>query len=381
MPDIYRELIDAFEKRKIAYTREFIPFFISSVATHMFNLTNKNKPVYTEGGGAVVDTRQHVLFVAPPGWGKTYLLRQFLESEVYSILKKTTIQSQFMTGKVTEAGFIGTIKEDQKSGQVKKIYGYAHKHSNAILGCEEFSAVTRSFIQEYNVGLDTAILTALDTGLVGKTLGAGTLEYTTNLTLWAGTQPARYDLGSGFARRFIFLVFNPTWNDEMEFRRRRRESKNLQTNQVQLKMLRDMMDQRMTEIKNVTGIQFTTDFYKEMDKLNVMHYEEALYERLAIGYWMMKNNKLYGTVQIYIDEELKRIIELEKQHRKKAKRGTQQYHVEAILKEKGKVDSDEVYDLLADFGIDPNTAKACLNGLMTSGKIKRDGSNLLPVAR
>ena len=367
MADLYREVIDEFERRKISHVREFIPFYISSLATHAFNLINQRKRIFLQGG-KVANIRQPILYVAPPGFGKTLFLEHFLESPAYSILPETKIPVQFMSGNMTEASFVGQIEKNPQTGEVTTHLGYAHKYRDGILGCEEFSAVTRSFTQSYNTGLDTTLLTALDSGRVGKERGPGSIEYKTDLTLWAGTQPARYDLGSGFARRFIFLVFTPTWKDVLAYRKARRAMMNLNVNYGVLKNLRSLLDKRFQDINNVTNITFSQEFYTELDKHKIMHYEDEMIERLAIGYWLMKEPQIGGTLEVRTDPELVRLINLQKEYRIKARKGVNIEHTKAILRDLDTdvIARDELISLLGKFSIDESVAISHIQSLLVT---------------
>jgi len=377
MVNLYREIIEELERRKIAYVRQFAPFYISSLATHVFNIINQSKHIYMEAG-LPVNTRQHILFVTVPGFGKSFLLRQFLEAEEYSIVKGTEVQCGFESA-MTEAGMVGSIRpSNQPGGEPIKTIGLCGTDANAIIGIEEFSAITNAAVQEHNAGLDTALLTALDSGMVRKRLANGKLEYQTHLTMWSGVQPARYNLSSGLGRRFIFLMFTPTWADVREFKRRRRAAKNVRVDYKVLKTLRDLLNQRFREIRNnITGITFTHDFYVKLDKLNVIHYEEPLYERLAMGYWLMRSEALRGTIYISMDAELERILDMEYEHRKKVKKGTQTEQVWALMKDKKRWNEKELLEYLLEFSLDWDTSRNIIQNLIAYGNIHREGRDLV----
>jgi len=91
--NLYEEIIKELENRKVAYARQFAPFYISSIATHVFNIANQRKHIYMEGG-LPANTRQHILFVTVPGFGKSFILRQFLDGPD-SIVNGSTIQTTF----------------------------------------------------------------------------------------------------------------------------------------------------------------------------------------------------------------------------------------------------------------------------------------------
>ena len=234
MTDVYEAILNELEARNVAYARKFPPYYISSLGCHIFNIMNQQKGIYTEAG-LKVNTRQHIILVTVPGFGKSFWLRQFLENEL-SLVKGTKIGCTFES-QMSEAGFVGTAKFNSE-GVAQESPGLCRNESNSIVGIEEFSAISAAVSQNYNAGLDTALLTALDSGMVRKRLAAGKIEYQTNLSLWTGVQPARYELSSGLARRFLFLLLIPNFNDIKQFKLNRRSSKNVKTNTLTLGKLK-----------------------------------------------------------------------------------------------------------------------------------------------
>jgi len=381
--DLYNAILNELEKRKITHVKEFAPFYISSIGTHIFNIVNQKKNIWTSSAGTV-NTRQHILMVTVPGFGKSFMLKQFLDKEIYSIVKGTAVPASFEQN-FTEAGLIGSISRGP-GGEIQTHYGLAYKKGNNIIGVEEFSTVTNAMKQDYNMNLDTSMLTLLDSGDVIKSMSAGSIEYKTNLTMWAGVQPGRYNLSSGLGRRFVFLVFVPTWEDILAFRKASREADGIVVDQLRLTQLKKAIDIRVAEINNqLTEIEFNMDFYKEMDRLNVMHYEEMIYKRLALGYWLMKVSYPNGKLIIGVDTELKRIINLEHGFRKRIKKGTDLDQVRAVVKGRKEVAFEDLISLLLDFSMDEQMARNLIATLIAFKEIKieerTDGKWVIPVGR
>ncbi|GAH74472.1 unnamed protein product, partial [marine sediment metagenome] len=116
-----------------------------------------------------------------------------------------------MENMMTGAGFVGTTKF--KDGEKVKELGLAEERPAAIIGIEEFSAVTNMFKATHSGELDTALLGALDSGYCYKRLASGPIKYQTFVTLQTGVQPARFNLSSGLGRRLLFIEFIPTRKD------------------------------------------------------------------------------------------------------------------------------------------------------------------------
>lgn len=381
MADLYNQIILELESRKVADARTIGPFYISSMATHMLNIVNQSKRIYTEGG-LPANLRQHILYVAPPGFGKSYYVKQFMEHEDYSLLKGISSYPAFFEGALNEAGLIGSIDPAAPGQAPRKMYGLAGgEGANAIVGMEEFAAITNVMKQDFNAGLDTALLTMLDSGLVNKRMRNGKIEYATNMTWWVGTQPARFDLSSGLARRFTFVVKYPKWEDFALMSERRRAAKSVKKTSQNSKLLHDMIDQKMVQIRNnVSSVSFQDDFYKIMDKKKVIHYEEAIYERLAIGYWLMREENLNGPLTIRIDPELERLIEIEHDNRKKIKKGAISSMVWNMIKDLPSIGKKELMDKLLDLSMDYDESRLVINNLMVLGYLSynADTQTLIP---
>jgi len=376
MADVYDLIIKEAERRRIAYVKDYFPFYISSIGCHIFNMMNQTKEIYVEGG-SVPNTRLHIMYVAFPGFGKSFFLKQFLESERYSIMRGTHIRGTF-EGNMSEAGFSGTIKSVEGEKEPVITEGLCKQEKNSIVGIEEFSAITNAFKQTYNVGLDTSLLTALDTGNVVKRLGPGKISYHTNLTLWAGVQPARYDLSSGFSRRFIFLTFYPNLNDIQRFRFARRSIKGVNVDATALKTIRLAINEKYQQIyKNLKRVYFGQDFYAELNKMDIMHYDDELFERLAMGYWLMKTPKLQDTLEVRMEPELKRIMNLEYQYRIDVRKTSPTTIVKRLLSGQKKIKRERMENMGVSLGLTTAEINLALTNLEVYKYIKKEGKDLL----
>ena len=376
MANVYDLIMKEAERRKIAYVSDYFPFYISSIGCHMFNIMNQKKEIYVEGG-SVPNTRLHIMYVAFPGFGKSFFLKQFLHSEKYSIVKGSNIPTTF-EGTMSEAGFTGTIKQIEGEKEPIISEGLCKEHASSIVGIEEFSAITNAFKQTYNVGLDTTLLTALDSGDIVKRLGPGKFGYHTNLTLWAGVQPARYDLSSGFSRRFIFLSFYPNITDIERYRFARRSTKGVYVNWANLKTVRLAINQRYNQIlNNVKRIYFGQDFYAELNKMDIMHYDDELFERLAIGYTLMKSEKLQDTLEVRLDDELKRIMQLELKYRMQVRKTSPTNIIKSLIAGHKKIKKSRIENLATSLGLEAGAISMALSNLEVYKNIKKDGKDII----
>jgi len=372
MANVYKMILDEADRRQITYASNYFPYYISSMGCHVFNMNNRKKEIYTEGN-IIPNTRLHILMVAFPGFGKTFFLKQFLDDDRYSMLRKTSIKGEFKSGKMTEAGFVGSFAKNAE-GVVTEKHGLCHptKDGESILGVEEFSAVTNSLKQDYNVGLDTAILTALDSGRVGKDMADGNISYHTDLTLWAGVQPARYDLSSGFSRRFIFMTFYPTIKDIELYRDKRRRAKGIKTDYTALKNIRLAIGQRKKEIEeNLTHITFSQEFYSHLNTFDHMHYDDELCERLALGYWLMRSEHIQDQLYIRLDDELKRLLNQLKVYEQTVRNTGPTTIIEKLISSEEKIQKGTVINYASRLGLGLNQIQGALNNLSVKKKIKK----------
>lgn len=349
MSNVYDMIINEFEARNAADVKTFPPFFIASTGAHYFNLINQQRHMYTEAG-LTVNTRLHIIMVAPQGQSKSFWLKQFLETE-NSILKGTAITTDFEL-RMSEAGYIGTIKFGEKN-QIIETQGLCQEESSSIVGIEEFSDLMKSVTaQDYNIGLENELLTTLDSGMAIKRLAAGKLEYRTNLTLWTATQPGRYNLTSGLGRRFLFIFNIPTENSMKVLKLKRRQAADIDIDASNLFDLKRELNMRFDDITTkLNSIHFEKSFYDYMDRLNVVPYEEPLYERLALGYTLMKQDSIESELNIDPDFTLKRLMKMEWGWRKKIKQGTEDSMVWTFIESATDLRHERCLEVLMDFGM------------------------------
>jgi len=317
-------ILQLLKARRCAFVDRFGPHFICSAGAHLFNLVNIEKSIFREHGLGETDMRLHIMFVAPPGFSKSFFLRQFLGGD-YSILGATNIHCAF-EGAMTEAGWIGTKRFGDDG--TDEMLGAAYEHRTGIIGIEEFSSLTQMMKVAHSSQLDTAMLTTLDSGWAMKRLAPGKIEYRTHVSLWAGTQPLRFDLSSGLGRRFYFIYFVPNRKDRAILVKKRREGKNVDPQLTSLTQIRVMINKLMEDIADIDIISFDRPLFTLFDELHVPHFEESLYERLALGYNVM-TKKIVPDFKITLDDRLRRLIGQEYNWRNMLKYGA---HIAQIIK-------------------------------------------------
>jgi len=300
-------------------------------------------------------------------------MKQFLQGK-YAIFRGTGLNYGFELT-ITEAGFVGTIR--QEMGEILVIDGAAKIYSDGILGIDEFSAIIKALQQQHSTLLDTQLLAALDHGLVCKRLGAGKIEYETQLTLWAGVQPARFDLTSGMGRRFIYLAFFPTHNEADELMEAWWKSKNIKPNTSELDKLRNRIRQFIKDIKTIRQVDFSDSILREYQRLGLFPFEGTYFDRLLIGYHLAA----YGPEKkVYIDLndlELRRLINLELQWRRQIMLDAEASQLAAIIKSfGGSIERQRLMEECIMLGLDIRKVGSILDNMRKNGLIMVKGGTI-----
>ncbi len=366
--DLYKEILEIFKERRFIKTDLIIPLYICSIGNHMFNFVNKHreKPILTEGD-LPMDVRLHIFMVTIPGFGKTYTINQF-GGKANGLLKDTDIE----TGKIasiTSSGMVGSIKSTPDGNTVVN-RGVLQRKANAILMSDEFSNVTTGAKTAHSLNLIDDLLTALDTGEMNKDQSGGALEYDTWSTVWGATQTGRFDLKSGLIRRFVFVVYMPDAGDVYKLRMMRRESKNLKTNLQKLLEFKLGLNARKKEIEeNLKEVVFTEEFYDWINEFYSMHYEDALYERIILGYWLMKSHSIGEKLVLTLNDEVKGIMLKQMDDRLRIQKGVQKVRIMDAIKNVKTIKLSELYKLLFAFALEEKYIERGLDVLIANKMI------------
>jgi len=369
--DLFELILEELKWRKSAQYERFPRFFISSIGAHLFNLTNQERRIYWQSG-IMPNTRLHIMFVSPPGFSGTYWLEQFLRDDT-AILKDSGVDSIF-EGSITEAGFVGTVKFVDGTPVITA--GAAQMFNKSIIGIEEFSAITAMMQAPHSRLLDSAMLAALDKGYVIKHLAGGRISYKTNLSLWCKTQPARYDLSSGLGRRFFFLNFIPTRKDREEVDNAYENGKNIKANIPRLLTIREKFKELQEMIKNIEIVSFDAKIRQHLRQRHIIHYERMLYEKMLIGYNIMRG-KFGKELFVTLDDESINMINLEIYWRDEIRRGAQYAQAFAILRDNdGHIPEWKLKEELLLFGMDWVQGSSVIEELIRLKALRRQGGEL-----
>jgi len=345
MTNLYDACNEWLTQRKIGFIDTMAPFYISAICCHILNLENKRREFYFEHGQPA-DLRLHVFIAAPPGYMKSFTLKRFLDRR-NSLFGQTAVKTSFI-GQLTEAGFVGTI--NMIDGDPVQQPGAAYDFMDHVLGVEEFSALTNTMQAEHSKNLDNALLTALDSGYLIKRLAAGELRYETHLTLMAGSQPARFNLTSGLGRRFIFIYFVPNRSQQLLMRQFRRRGKGIMGDPASTKVVYNLTEEIVEKAKYIQEITFEDEIYDALDEIDIPHYEEPLFEKIALGY-NLATQPIGDILTVKFLPELKKIWQQEKEWRYKIKSGAQEAQVMQFIEEEPGIEENTLKERLLDFGM------------------------------
>ena len=321
-----------------------VPVFLCSIGAHLFNAANRcgtcdfdpalvedieegfviencplrhHKLPFFTPMSRIPDTRLHILMRGIKGSGKSVLVELFLGHGTGLLFSGTAEQGNgFRTdigpNSITEAGMFGSVDEDGN------IVGrpLARELCGGFLGFEEFSSLTDASKKDHSSDMTNQLLTSTDNGRVKKVMRAGWVEYTTRYTVWAGTQPGRFELESGLDRRFFIIDINMDSKKELAYKKAAFKQANM-TQEQRYAMankaidIKDWFINRQEQIiaNPPTGIMFDESVEDWLVRPQVRSHEMDLYRRLMIGYYMMKEEWQGGVLIISVNAELRLLLD------------------------------------------------------------------------
>lgn len=284
----------------------YAPFFLASIGSHIVNLRNRGDAAAQDDSdnahplmmrhGLAPDLRSHLLMVAPPGWGKTFYIRQFTDAR-FGVLPPDI--PHLNATWVTEAGLVGSWGQ-KKEGESVRVEGDGEIYASGIYACDELSSLLESG-PEFNTYLRNVLLQILDDGHVYKRMLGGEIDTWNRITFWGGTQPMRVSLEHGLARRVVIMRLSPTADDVAEFRDERAEGDDPDRVLAYADSLRGIRDKvRHLLTMRFDGIAFHADYGEWRaslvgrditDTQYVTHQDMLWIDRLAVG-WAAVNSRL-----------------------------------------------------------------------------------------
>lgn len=325
--EVMEAVMEELKARSVYLYETYAPYYVCSFMTHAFNQMNQRREIYWDSK-RVPNMRLHILFVAPAGFMKSFYMGT-MGGERFSIFRNCGIPIGFEQS-MTEAAFVGTIRDIDGVGH--PTLGAAADYKDGLLLIDEFSALTNAMKVQYNSQMDAQLLAALDHGHVVKRLGTGRIEYTTNLTLWAGVQPAKYDLSSGLGRRMCFLLFLPTKLDNVALMRTMHKTRNIRPDVREMDNLWGLIKNSVSNMECIETIDFGDSVLKLYEELNLFSYESSYFDRLLLG-WHLATYGAEPHMMIEAqDKELLQLVNREKKWRDEIAAGVDHAQMMKIIK-------------------------------------------------
>ena len=325
--EVMEAVMEELKARSVYLYETYAPYYVCSFMTHAFNQMNQRREIYWDSK-RVPNMRLHILFVAPAGFMKSFYMGT-MGGERFSIFRNCGIPIGFEQS-MTEAAFVGTIRDIDGIGH--PTLGAAADYKDGMLLIDEFSALTNAMKVQYNSQMDAQLLAALDHGHVVKRLGTGRIEYTTNMTLWAGVQPAKYDLSSGLGRRMCFLLFLPTKLDNVALMRTMHKTRNIRPDVREMDNLWGLIKNSVSNMECIETIDFGDSVLKLYEELNLFSYESSYFDRLLLG-WHLATYGPEPHMMIEVqDKELLQLVNREKKWRDEIAAGVDHAQMMKIIK-------------------------------------------------
>lgn len=329
--ELYDSIMEELNSRLTYKSEVYAPFYICSYAAHMFNLYNQRNEIYWESK-RLPNMRLHLLFVAPRGFMKTYYLST-MGGNSHSIFPQNDPYTMRYEQSMSESGLIGTVTSHE--GEVTTTTGAAHEYQTGFMLIDEFSSITESMSQTYNKTLESHLLTLLDSGQINKRLGPGVLRYNSQMTLWAGVQPAKYDLSSGLGRRLCYMVFMPTRDDNDRLMETMSKTRNIRPSIAETQTRHEAIKTMHDGFGCIRSIDFGDSVYKAYKSLKLFSFETSLFDRLLLGWYIAR----YGPdthMTINVDNEGLNLLYQQKTWRDSIARGADHAQMNHIIKSCGK---------------------------------------------
>lgn len=313
---LYNDVMEEMRLREVYKADVYAPFYISSFALHNFNLMNQKRKVYWVGKD-IPNTRLHVLFNSPAGYMKSYFIKQMAGSE-YGIFRGSNVKIGFEQ-EMTSPAFTGT--STSFNGFKTRSIGAAEEYQDGLMLIDEFRGLTEALSTEGNGQFESQLLSALDSGRIIKRLANDRFEFTTHLTLWTGVQPAKFDISSGLGRRLCYLLFIPTRKDNEMLINSMEKAQGMKADLLEMKKLWYKEQTFINSLNEIETVTFAPEIWTEYKKMKIFSYEATFFNNLLLGLHLARDGAEKHVVVNLKDAEVKKVLEREKDWRKKINQG------------------------------------------------------------
>lgn len=360
--DLARLMMDELIEGEVVHAETYPPFYIASAGAHFLNMTNKMRKFHWRNRKPM-DLRIHPILAAPPGFSKSFFIHQMMAMP-YGLLTKTGVELIYQQS-VTAPGWIGTASRN-RDGEVIDSVGDAQEHKFAIFGCEEFQGL----LTKSSTEMIDALLQTLDDGHLVKRVAAKRLDYQTYITLFGGAQIEHFNLSRGLFRRLTAMVFIPTKSDQQALFDAYFKGGGRRYNKRRLKKIRAGYKQRIKSSQYIKEITISEKFETWARRRRIIHYELPVYERLIIGYNIMKKTaNSSGTLECTIDRTLINMLQNQYKWRKMLKKDLRENMIMQLIIEEGEVKLGNLFLQLADLGLELDKSRPVIDTMLRRGLI------------
>ena len=301
------QISEYLKSRKVVGVDRYVPYFLSSLGCHIASLYNNGfeeicETFWTQLGQSV-DCRLHLMLVGPPGYGKNFAMDNFIREDIG--LAHGLVPGTFVN-KITDKSFFGGWGDE---GQWMP--GLAEDYRTGIIGIHELSSVLTMGKAEHSSAMLDQLLEALSGGEVTiRTGGREEHKYRTHFTMWAGIQGERFNVPSGFNRRVCILNLSPNLEEIAEYSRAHYEGQNIPPDYDTIRRIREQFILLHHEFGNyLDRIVFDKDYTKYLqEEKKLPHPDLELLDRVAVGWTIMYKPLPSGTLHIYLDKSLKKLL-------------------------------------------------------------------------
>ena len=363
---VYDDCMAYFKARRLVNYHKYAPFYLAQIGAHIANLYNKgfvkNYPAWFTRAGKIVDLRIHTMAVGPPGSGKTFWIEEFLHHET-GLLRGISFPVEFHN-KATLKGLIGGW---DKTGA--RCYGEFEDNASGIFGFEEWMGLMKAGKQEHSLDLEEQMLPILDSGRITAKVGDHPkIEFTTYVSIMAGTQSERFDLASGMARRLTFLNLTPDVEAWKALAANYDDTMGLKPDFKVIRAIRAGFEKLFTDFA-VKDVEFSPRYVEFRNKLVPDHILKGYVDRYAVGYSLVRNYRGQSTLQIVLDKPLETLLLALLEMRWECLGGTSESVVLKLLGEK-EWQLAELKNALKYYSMKYSDATKLLDSMLQTGKIE-----------
>jgi hypothetical protein len=291
--------------------QKVLALYLSSIGCHIGNFHNKGgtsiKPPFYTVKGQIPDIRSHIFSVGPPGYGKSLYERFFVEERLGLLIGAIPCVRQ---GGLTAKGLTGGWEDDIR------VVGEAERYRDGVICIEEFDHVIKAGLKEHSNSIGNDLLDLLDSGHYRNKKGTKeeAIEYDSYFTLFAGTQPERFQVGTGLARRVMFLDQIPDDSIRKALFQSHYSGVGIQPNMSVIRSIREKIGY-LFQTFAATEIELTQEYQDMAMKIGATHLELQYLDKFAIGYRIIRHYKGGKKLIVEPDPDLHDLLKMVKQMR------------------------------------------------------------------